>query len=638
MIGKSSKGRIFDIDDTGIVNTIATMSQGNIRPLKSEPTKVSPFRVSAKTGKPIEHKSVGETAFATATRNSGGGNGGRPSTTSAELTTFALQETLLNALGMDIANESSPSSRATINEFYRDIYYHDSICGSAVHLLSTLPFSDFTIVGDTARQTQIYMDACEALKMSTVLPMVSTEYNVVGAFLSSLDFDQNEKNFRGQLPHSIDFAEFTPPVYFGHDPKIKIRIPDHIKNIFKESGKDKANLPSLYSNVTEKSSNDFITLKEEDTIFIPRQGMIRDFAGVSYFRRVLAPWIIEKAFIRGMIDQSYKRQRPITHLTIDGETPPSPEEMAAVVQLFIDADLDPVASYVVTRSGINVNEVRNGGDYFKWSDVYDSLTTIKLRALGISESFLSSEANYATMEQTLSVFMEQMRSYRSMIQKEMFYDRVFVRIATENGFKKRRVETAGETAEISAKDKGRLALPTMQWQKRLLPEADDAYIQMLSTLEEKGVPLPIRIWAAAGGFNIDTLLESKSDDIQTREKVSEWLKERKPVTQNPDGENEGSEEAGFTQIIPFAKRKFEDKSAQELMDVPNLDSNGRRRVTTAKGRKILNEKKHKMVAEVASNLAKLENARIKDSKPVVRGFSVVPKSFLLLDDEDEDED
>lgn len=638
MIGKSSKGRIFDIDETGMVNTVATISQGSIRPLASEPTKMSPFRVSAKTGKPVDSKSIGETAYATATGNSGGGNGGRPSTTSSEITTFALQEALLTSLGLDIVNESTPAGRENINRLYRDIYYQDSICGSAVHLLSTLPFSDFTVVGDTAKQTQTYEDACEALKMDTVLPMVSTEYNVVGAFLSSLDFDSSTKTFKGQLPHSIDFAEFTPPVYFGHDPKIKIRIPDHIKDIFKEKGKDKSQLPSLYSNMDEKSSNGLIELKEEDTIFIPRQGMIRDFAGVSYFRRVLAPWLIEKAFIHGMIDQSYKRQRPITHLTIDGETPPSPEEMAAVVQLFIDADLDPVASYVVTRSGINVSEVRNGGDYFKWSDVYDSLTTIKLKGLGLSESFLSSEASYATMEQTLSVFMEQMRSYRGLIQKEMFYDRVFVRIASENGFRKRRIDTSGETAEISSKEKGRLALPTMQWQKRLLPEADDAYLQMLSTLEEKGVPLPIRIWAAAGGFNIDTLLESKKDDIQTREKVSEWLKERKPVTQNEDEGEGGEEAAGFTRIIPFAQRKFEDRSAQELMDVPNLDSNGRRRVTTAKGRKILNEKKHRMVAEVASNLAKLENARIKDSKPVVKGFSVVPKTFILLDDEDEDED
>jgi len=72
--------------------------------------------------------------------------------------------------------------------------------------------------------------------------------------------------------------------------------------------------------------------------------------------------------------------------------------------------------------------------------------------------------------------------------------------------------------------------------------------------------------------------------------------------------------------------------SEQIRDVPNIDSNGRRRVTTRQGRQILNEKKHKIVAEAAANIARKMNAKIKDERPVNKGFFVMPS---LLDEDEE---
>lgn len=567
-----------------------------------------------------ESENIGETA---SLNYGSGASGASPSSTSAEINIFEITQPLFsNLTHFEVNNEAHQANRKALAIHYKDMYYHDSISGGAVDLQSTLPFSDFTLITNNKREERAYNEAVEALALNRVLPSISIEHNVLGAFLASTDWNDSKKNFKGLIPHSIEYAELSPNAYFGKDPAIKLKLPKQYLD-FINSMSDK---PNIFSN-----TNSELTLKEESTIFIPRRATLSDYGGISYFRRALAPWLIEKAFIRGMIDQSYKRQRPITHITMgDGdEWTPSPEEMNAVAQLFIEADLDPVSSYVITRNGISVNDVRNASDYFKWSDVYDSLTSIKLRSLGISESFLSAEASYATMEQTLSVFMEQMRAYRSMITREAFYEKVFVRIAKTNNFVKRIGETANDAdqmtfdfndignAEIAAAGNTTLSLPKVQWQKRLLPEADDAYLQILTTLEEKGVPIPLRIWAASGGFSLQELLEAQKDDIDLRTKTSEWKKAISDLSPK-----EESEVASFLGLKRkgLLNRDFSDPVSERTMEFANIDSSGNRRVSTKKGRDVASEKQNKIIASVLADRAENINSEINRNKKPSKTF------------------
>src|SRR5690606_13226692 len=135
--------------------------------------------------------------------------------------------------------------------------------------------------------------------------------------------------------------------------------------------------------------------------------------------------------IRGTHDQVYKRQRATMHVTMgEGEEwVPTSEEMQAVSNLFLSADLDPLGAVVVTRTGVQVNEVRRGDDFWRWDSIFDMTERIKLRALGVSENFIQGDASYSNMEQALSIFMDQIRTFRNQITRELFYEKMFPMIS-----------------------------------------------------------------------------------------------------------------------------------------------------------------------------------------------------------------
>lgn len=543
-----------------------------------------------------------------------------------------------------------------INKMYADMYYHDSICGSAVDLMSVMPFSDFSLTGvKDARMLQRFQEALENMNVSTLLPSISVDYLVLGSFLGSMSWDEDKKTFNGITPHNIDFAEIFPVPIHGEDPLINISLPlEIIKTMAMQDPRLEAIKARIPDDVRKalnggggngRNGAAQIALDPNSTIFIPRRALMRDYAGVSLFKRALPAWFVEKALIRGTIDQAYKRQRAALHITVgDGQNwTPTKEQMAEIANLFLNIDLDPVGALVVTRSDVNVNEVRRGDDYYKWSDAFDSLSTIKLRAIGVNETFITGDANYATMDKTLSVMLENIRNYRSLITQEVFYKKTFPAIAQENGVVRRRysVETAGEVdprwhiaedgtfiAEISSApnlsdyDKSKYVIPRVQWHKQLLPEADDAYMGLLTTLEEKGVPIPLRILAAAGGLKMDTLFEEMAADIRDRERLKKYKDAiSKFATKSDEGGDEmGGEEASATltelatallQKGGSLKRRglLTRGPAHENIVSPSNTRNGKLVPTTAKGRKVLSERLHKVAASVAAENARRENAR-----------------------------
>jgi hypothetical protein len=135
---------------------------------------------------------------------------------------------------------------------------------------------------------------------------------------------------------------------------------------------------------------------------------------MSILQRLLPIYLMEKPIFRGTIEQAYRRRRSILHLSVgDGEDwLPTNTELTDIANLFNQADVDPDNAVVATPTGINANELRQGGDFWKSGDLYDFSSTAKMRALGINDSFLSGDSNFSTLEATLSVFMEQMRAYR----------------------------------------------------------------------------------------------------------------------------------------------------------------------------------------------------------------------------------
>ena len=93
--------------------------------------------------------------------------------------------------------------------------------------------------------------------------------------------------------------------------------------------------------------------------------------------------------------------------------------------MFQATEADPLGAWIATRNNIQVSEFRTAGDIWKWYETSESLTPMKLRALGISDAFLSGDASYASSESAYSTFVETVDSYRTHLTNKIFYNKIF---------------------------------------------------------------------------------------------------------------------------------------------------------------------------------------------------------------------
>lgn len=189
----------------------------------------------------------------------------------------------------------------------------------------------------------------------------------------------------------------------------------------------------------------------------------------------------------------------------------------------------------------------SAGDFWRWTDVSEQLSYAKMRALGINESFLSGESTYGTMEMALSVFIEDLRTYRERETRRIYYDKIFPLISLVNDFHSEtqnasKVMASKSTLFRALNDKDNLLIPEIHWHKQLRPEADQDYLGILSTLEEKGVPVPLRMWAAAGGYDLEKLLNDKESDAEMVKRIAEY---KQATGGSGEGEGENDEYASM---------------------------------------------------------------------------------------------
>lgn len=236
----------------------------------------------------------------------------------------------------------------------------------------------------------------------------------------------------------------------------------------------------------------------------------------------------------------------------DEDWEPTGDNLTDLANMFQQADSDPINAIVATRKGVDTQEIREGNNFWKYDDIFEMTSTYKFRALGVNESFVDGTANFNTVDSALSVFMDQVKQYRNYITRTLFYEKIFPNIAVANGFlKSQKYETTGVIKEnygiresrIKRDSQGKYyatcagdtnhsmpeiddltkyEMPTIEWHKQLRPQGDKDYAEMLDHLMEKGVPIPIRMLAAAGGVNLDKVLEGEGEDISTRQKIAEY--------------------------------------------------------------------------------------------------------------------
>ena len=498
-----------------------------------------------------------------------------------------------NAITIDVdpmLTGMTPQTETVLHSVYRDIYYNDSVAGSAVDLISILPFGEFnlggfpSVKGDTKKVSDKYMETIERLNMRTLLPEITIDYLVLGEHCSSLLYNRDKKIFTDILPHQADDLKIEPLPFYSQDPIITVKFPQQLREILsRDTPRMKRMKEHLGAEIINKITEGELELDPLSTIYIPRRTFTRSDRGVSYFRRILPLYLIEKNLFRGTLVESARRQRGILHLSLgDGDQwVPSVQDMEFMTELFMNADSDPIGAIIATRSGVMVEELRQGGDFWKSTDFADSVLAHKLRALGISEGFLSGDANYDTSGNALTVFLDMIRSHRENMTRKLFYETLFPMISLINGFtiKNGRINIQpdlmstvnSEEALHQLNDGSKLFIPSVQWTKQLKPEGDTAYIELLNTLTEKGVPVPLRALAAAGGLDLETLLRQQDEDLDIRKKVSEYVKRIAALNPAPQAGDAEEAEASERQLLALASSAVNSKSRSAV-----LGSHGKR--------------------------------------------------------------
>lgn len=191
---------------------------------------------------------------------------------------------------------------------------------------------------------------------------------------------------------------------------------------------------------------------------------------------------------------------------------------AHVYDLTMDSSVPPVfmANGILTKN--------SGGDFYKWTDIYDTATSMKLKALGISDAFLSADSTYSNSESAIATFMENLSAYRDYTTFSLFTNKLFPLIAMASGFYKNKDETSAD-AKSGLKvvnDHTQLDIPKIRWAKRLTAGNDENLMDSLEKLSAKGVPIPLRMWIASSGQDADTLLDALEDDEKLRERLSKY--------------------------------------------------------------------------------------------------------------------
>jgi len=502
-----------------------------------------------------------------------------------------------------LINDRNPE---VLKAMFRDIYYYDNVAGSAVDIQSTLPFSDWTLGGLDPSILEKFNEALNRLNIRRQLPEISVAYLTDGFFASTLVYDERVKQFLDSIIYDAEMCTVSETPFFNADPQITVQTTDAMRGFLQGNSivarQYRKYIPQPY---VQMMLDGRFELNPISTLFLARK-TVQGAAYTSYLQRILPMYLIEKSLFRGTLIEVTKRQRAMSHIQVgDDVWVPTGEELAAYAMQFQMAEADPLGAWVTTRNGVQVGDLRAAGDFLKWTDVSDQLTPYKLRALGISEAFLSGDTSFATGESAMSTFLESLEAYRAILTNRIFYDKLFPLIAVLNGFYKKEAKVKAHDSNVesylyNAHNRNNLMIPDLRWHKSLQSKDEASTLELLEKLEERGWPIALKRWAAAAGEDPDKLLQELQEDTILRKKLTKFTGN----DTSHDGEGDLGEytDAGLALPSrmrlptkrPLLSREFKGEDAYELSK-------------TGKKKHIVNQraakkKENEMIAQIITRL------------------------------------
>lgn len=466
------------------------------------------------------------------------------------------------------------AAEQSLTPHYREIYYYDNIAGSTVDIKSTFPFSNHTLVGLPSADLKAFSESMSRMNIRQLFQEVSLSYLTDSAFVGSLIFEQSSKSFKDVLMHDYLSCNISTKPFHSLDPLISVDSSGVLNQFLGSSSPFKDSLLSGYPpELLNRFRSGHVDLDPLTTLYVGRRGG-RARTSVSYLKRILPVYLLEKILYRGTLMEANRRQRATTHIMAgDDNWIPTEDELQNILTDFQRTDLDPLGAWVVTRNGLQVQDIRPGGDFWKWTETFDIFTPYKLRALGISEAFLSGDASFATAETALSVFLQDADAYRQELTYAVLTNKVFPILAVLHGlYKDPKAAKDSNTAQglmFNLNNQSNLKLPTMRWHKSLESQDLSGQWDMLDKLSEKGFNIPLKMLAAAAGVDITSLMSEMEEDLEIRktfQSLQDRIKSESPDTEDP---GEGSEQIEFSALprtlasplkrkVPLLARKFDD--------------------------------------------------------------------------------
>lgn len=534
---------------------------------------------------------------------------------------------------------------------YKDMYYFDNICGTAVDLRSELPFSDYTLTGITDPSIMsVYEDAMNELKPLQFLRRLMADYFVFGAAAYSMIFDDERGIFLSPRPLDLDRCTFITSPLLNDPPFINYKMDEWLKGFIDayNNGDERVRRyverRSGLTKLVAHSEGQEIKLDPDTTLYLERNDLsISPQTQVSYYSRALKYYEYEKRIFRGTLDLAEKRLKSILHITVGNDTIlPTSDTLAEISNAFKTANLDPTDAIVATHSYVSTNEVRQPTDFWRWDEISDFTNRGKMIALGINEQFLSGDMSYASMESALSVFLEQLLGDRTYVTDRVFYKTIFPYIAKENGFlseeSKQQVREVVESRDIrlnpliqekEVHQKVNYQIPNIQWHKALKPRVDKDWLEVLQTLKDQDIPVPYRMWFTAAGVDIDELLQQYNSDDELDKAIQDYKRKEEDLDAmsgdfdegNPDEEQGLSEEPtpeGFDESVFESSKQsginphlFQGSSIKRLglrarkslgdLNSPEVNAMMTPRVRTEKGRTRAMSRREKAVYDDTFN-------------------------------------
>lgn len=455
-----------------------------------------------------------------------------------------------------------PNDLQTQNKIFKKIIAYDTVAGPATEYWKDMAFSQKVLVGgiDDPKVQQFYEDALESCGTVPIMPELLNDFLIFGRCVLRLIPDKRKGYWVGSSSPDPDTVRIIPSPFPNEPPLIDWQPLSDVRD-FAMMDDDRAREQcSRQDPVLLKMIRDggVIPLEPDNTLFLPRKVFAADALGTSYLTRIIPFWVYEKALIDASVAGARRRAGPvwIANVPIDY----SGEEIQDIMDQMFAAEEDPIGGKLVFREGVTVNPLGGGSaDYWKISDEFDFLVQAKMRALGISDTFLSGEANYNSMEKVLTVFLRKLQSVRDQFTDAILMQKICRNLALQHNMVKRteaelrhgiRYDAASRRlrhgpawqqwrwARKRAPSDADLMLPKLTWDKPLEPTADRDYWDFLEQLAEKGFVIPMRKWAQAAGYDFSDSFENQEGDIQDRVEMAKYRSAVEEI-------DLGTEEGGF---------------------------------------------------------------------------------------------